>query len=302
MSDEVIIYSDGGADPNPGMGGWAAIVRFADGEERVLSGSDPETTNNRMEVTAAIAALESLPRPSRVALHTDSQYLRRGITEWLPAWVAAGWRTKAGRPVANVDLWQKLAALATRHDIVWHWVRGHSGNPANERVDRLAREARLALAPELEDASDVTALYLRAACRGNPGPGAWAVALHDGDEWHTNSGIAASTTNNRMELTAAIEGLALLPSGSRAQLVTTSDYLYQGITRWVAGWQARGWIKADGQPVANADLWRRLHDMVARYQVEWVNAKGQRLEGLARADDALRHRPEASAKPDASER
>lgn len=286
LMEDVTIYSDGGADPNPGIGGWAAILRSGD-HERVLTGSEPKTTNNRMELMAAISALRALKRPCRVSFHTDSQYVRRGITEGVSKWSAAGWITKSGRPVPNADLWRELQALAARHDITWHWVRGHSGEAGNEAVDRLAREARLAITPRVDLKTGVPRLYLRASCRGNPGPGAWAVALQDGDDWETASGGEPSTTNNRMELMAAIEGLLLLSPGSAAQVFTTSDYLYQGATQWLVGWKRGNWIKKDGQPVANGDLWRLLDDLSGRYRVEWVNAKGQRLEGLERAGRAL---------------
>ncbi|HRO89499.1 MAG TPA: ribonuclease H [Promineifilum sp.] len=128
---------------------------------------------------------------------------------------------------------------------------------------------------------------MRVSCKGNPGPGTWAIVLESGDEWETLTGVEASTTNNRMELTAAIQGLQLLGAGSQVQIFTTSDYLYQGATQWVRGWQSRAWQKKDGQPVANADLWLALVAASARYTVEWVNAKGQHLEGLERAGRLL---------------
>ncbi|GBD42218.1 Ribonuclease HI [bacterium HR39] len=136
----VEIHTDGACSGNPGPGGWAAILRWR-GHERELSGAEPETTNNRMELTAAIRALEALRRPVRVRLFTDSEYLRRGVTEWLPRWKARGWRTASGKPVSNRDLWQRLDELMRRHEIAWHWVEGHAGDPLNERADRLARAA-----------------------------------------------------------------------------------------------------------------------------------------------------------------
>lgn len=286
MADKVVIYSDGGADPNPGIGGWAALLSYGD-HEKALSGNDPKTTNNRMELQAAISALRALKRPCQIEFHTDSQYVRRGITEGVEKWAAAGWKTKNGRPVPNADLWQELRELVERHEINWHWVQGHSGDASNERVDQLAREARLRITPRVDLNADVPRLYLRVSCKGNPGPGAWAVALESGDEWETLTGVERSTTNNRMELTAALQGLQLLAPGSRVQLFTTSDYLYQGATQWVRSWESRGWQKKDGQPVANADLWKALVDLTEQYQVEWVNAKGQRLEGLERAGRLL---------------
>jgi ribonuclease HI len=286
MPGEVIIYSDGGADPNPGIGGWAALLRYGD-HEKTVSGGEPKTTNNRMELQAAINALRALRRPCRVEFHTDSQYVRRGITEGVEKWAAADWRTKGGRPIPNTDLWQELQTLTGRHEINWHWIQGHSGDPYNERVDKLAREARLAITPRLDLTDGVPRLYLRAACKGNPGPGSWGVALESDGEWETYTGHEASTTNNRMELTAAIEGIKLLPSGSRVQIFTTSDYLFQGATRWVDSWRVRGWQKKDGQPVANADLWRELIELESAYRAEWVNVKGQSLEGLERAEKSI---------------
>ncbi|HVC52913.1 MAG TPA: ribonuclease HI [Stellaceae bacterium] len=136
--DTVEIFTDGACSGNPGPGGWAAILRFR-GVERELAGGEAMTTNNRMEMSAAIAGLEALTRPCHVNLYTDSQYVRDGITRWLPAWKARGWLTADKKPVKNVDLWQRLAAAAARHRVDWHWVRGHAGHPENERADALAR-------------------------------------------------------------------------------------------------------------------------------------------------------------------
>lgn len=137
---QVRVYTDGACLGNPGPGGWAALLRYGD-RERVLSGGEPATTNNRMELMAAIVALEALREPCRVELFTDSQYLRRGITEWLPNWLARRWRTAAGDAVKNRDLWERLQAACPGHRIDWNWVKGHSGDPDNERVDSEARRA-----------------------------------------------------------------------------------------------------------------------------------------------------------------
>lgn len=135
----VIIYTDGACEPNPGPGGWAALL-LAGGQEKVLTGSELKTTNNRMELTAAVQALKALKKPCLVEFYTDSEYLRRGITEWLPGWRRRNWRRKDGA-LANVDLWQALDAAIGSHEIHWNWVRGHAGNRENERVDRLAKAA-----------------------------------------------------------------------------------------------------------------------------------------------------------------
>ena len=137
MNDEVDVFTDGACRGNPGPGGWGAVLRYK-GKEKELHGGEPHTTNNRMELTAAIVALESLARPCKVSLTTDSQYVRQGITQWLVNWKKRGWKTADRKPVKNVDLWQRLDAAAARHDVQWHWVRGHTGHPENERADALA--------------------------------------------------------------------------------------------------------------------------------------------------------------------
>jgi len=134
------IYTDGACRGNPGPGGWAALLKMGD-REREISGAEPETTNNRMELVAVIRALEALKRPVTARLYTDSEYVRRGITEWLASWKARGWRTADRKPVKNQELWQELDELAQRHQIEWHWVPAHAGVPGNERVDRLANAA-----------------------------------------------------------------------------------------------------------------------------------------------------------------
>lgn len=141
-SAEVVeIWTDGGCKPNPGPGGWGAILRFR-GVEKELSGGEPASTNNRMELTAAASALEALKRPCRVVLHTDSEYVKNGITRWHTGWVRRNWRNAAGDPVANMDLWRRLLGAAATHRIEWRWVRGHAGDPMNERADALARAGR----------------------------------------------------------------------------------------------------------------------------------------------------------------
>jgi ribonuclease HI len=215
----ITIYTDGGADPNPGPGGWAAVllVPRAGGkvEVRELSGHEPRTTNNRMELTAAIHALESLPGPSRVDLFTDSAYLRKGVSEWLPGWIARGWRRQTGE-LQNEDLWRRLAAAAAGHQVTWHWVKGHAGNRWNERADRLATAAirrqreQLAAAnaanrardggsragpedaggPPGSGAPDVE-VYLRVAYPAG-GPGGWAALLRRRGGSAEGSGAGAS--------------------------------------------------------------------------------------------------------------
>jgi ribonuclease HI len=147
IEQHVVVYTDGACSGNPGPGGWGAILVWGD-KEREIKGGEPNTTNNRMELMAAIAALEALKRPCAVEIHTDSQYLRNGIMSWIHSWKRNGWRTSSKSAVKNVDLWQRLDAALAQHKINWHWVKGHAGHDMNERADALARaglaEARTA--------------------------------------------------------------------------------------------------------------------------------------------------------------
>lgn len=137
---KIEIFTDGACSGNPGIGGWAAVLRYRE-TERELSGAREATTNNRMEMTAVIEALNALKEPCEVDLYTDSQYVMKGATEWMPGWVKAGWRTADKKTVKNSDLWQMIFHLLKKHDVAWHWVKGHAGHPENERCDLLARTA-----------------------------------------------------------------------------------------------------------------------------------------------------------------
>ena len=139
MTTRVVVFTDGACSGNPGPGGWGAILSF-NGHVRELNGGEAHTTNNRMELMAAIMALEALTRPCDVDIHTDSQYVRQGVTGWIHGWKRNGWKTSAKKPVKNVDLWQRLDSATQRHNIEWHWVKGHAGDELNERADALARE------------------------------------------------------------------------------------------------------------------------------------------------------------------
>ena len=144
MSERVIVYTDGACSGNPGPGGWGALLIFRE-TEKVLSGAEPATTNNRMELMAAISALDALTRPCKVDLYTDSQYVRNGIMTWIKGWKAKGWKTADRKPVKNEDLWRRLDEANGRHEVVWHWVKGHADDARNERVDGLARAAIVAM-------------------------------------------------------------------------------------------------------------------------------------------------------------
>ena len=140
MNQAVVIYTDGACSGNPGPGGWGALLKY-NGQQKEISGFVAHTTNNQMELKAVIQALQQLKRACQVDVYTDSQYVRQGITEWISAWKRRGWRTMAGKPVKNIELWQQLDAEVSKHTVRWFWVKGHSGDPNNDRVDELARLA-----------------------------------------------------------------------------------------------------------------------------------------------------------------
>ncbi len=150
MTPKVVIYTDGACRGNPGPGGWGALLIAANGTEKELFGGELATTNNRMELMAAIRALDALKKPCRVELHTDSQYLRTGVTEWIRAWKARGWKTADKKPVKNDDLWKLLDEARQRHEVDWRWVKGHAGHDLNERADELARRGMRQLLGELD--------------------------------------------------------------------------------------------------------------------------------------------------------
>jgi len=285
---QVDIYTDGGCDPNPGPGGWGAIIRWGD-REWVLSGNDLDTTNNRMELHAAAAALallEGLLGRCQVDIHTDSQYLRQGITEWINGWVGRGWRTSDKQPVKNQDLWRVLHRLTQAHDVTWRWLKGHAGHPLNERADRLAAEARRALhrgpgAPDAhqptDDSRPVVEICVKASCRGAQGQGGWGAVLRLGEHAKSLSGGQPATTANAMLIRGAAEALRALSRPCRVTLYSDANYLIKGASQWVKGWQARGWRTRDDKPVANRTGWEALLEAARPHHVTWLLARGDAI-------------------------
>jgi ribonuclease HI len=282
---QVNVYTDGGCDPNPGPGGWAAIIRWV-GREWVLSGNDPDTTNNRMELlapAAALALLEGLLGRCQVAMYTDSEYLRQGMTEWIDGWLARGWRTSDRQPVKNQDLWRLLHRLTQAHEVSWHWLKGHSGHPFNERADRLATEALRALrrgpgAPDVHyaagDGGPSVEICVKASCRGAQGPGGWGAVLRMDEHTRALSGAEPATTTNAMLIRGAVAALKALKRPCRVILYSDADYLVKGASLWVQNWQARGWQTRDGKPVANREEWETLLEAARPHQVTWLLAQG----------------------------
>jgi ribonuclease HI len=280
----ITIYTDGGADPNPGTGGWAAIlVDEATHKVKELSGGEPRATNNRMELTAAIRGLEALKLPCKVKLFTDSQYLKKGITEWLPGWIARGWKRKEG-VLQNEDLWRRLAELVAQHEIHWGWVKGHAGHRWNEKADQLATAAIRAQrgagqgpvpAPAAKPDAEV---FLRVSCSGRNG--GWAALLRNADGEQVVTGHKSGVTPNQLDLLAAADALDRLPPGISVAVHTGSDYLRNGAASWIAGWKKRGWKTQEGQPVSNRDLWQRLDEAMSRRRVTWPSVKDRDLPEL----------------------
>jgi ribonuclease HI len=281
VSSQVNVYVDGGCDPNPGPGGWGAIIRWDD-REWVLSGNDPDTTNNRMELYAAaasLALLEGLLGRCQVDVHTDSQYVRQGITEWLAGWVSRGWRTSGKQPVKNQDLWRVLHRLTQAHDVAWHWLKGHAGHPLNERADRLATEALRVLrrgpgAPDAHQPSDddrpIVEICVKASCRGAERRGGWGAVLRMGEHARSLSGGEPATTANAMLIRGATEALRALTKPCRAIFYSDAKYLVQGASSWVKNWQARGWQTREGKPVANQAEWQSLLEAARSHHVTWL--------------------------------
>lgn len=275
------VYTDGGADPNPGPAGWAAILLDrTSGQRQELSGGVARATNNRMELTAAIRALEALPEGATVAVHTDSIYLKKGITQWLPGWIARGWRRKGGA-LQNEDLWRELAALTESRRVSWHWVKGHAGHRENERADELATaeiralkgRARSRAAPVAADAQ----VFLRVSGRG--AGGGWAAVVLRGGEEEIRKGSARGVSANELEVLAAAELLESLPDGTRVAFHTGSDYLRKGASEWLDGWRRRGWTTKTGSPVQNREAWQRLARSLDRRRVAWPEVKGDEPDG-----------------------
>jgi ribonuclease HI len=274
---QVIVYTDGGADPNPGPGGWGVVLEHRDsGRTRELSGSHPETTNNRMELTAAIRALEALKERCRVQIFTDSTYLKNGITRWLPGWVARGWKRKGGE-LKNEDLWRQLAELVETHDITWSWVKGHAGNPGNERADALATAALRSQdrsGPEIEADTEI---HLKVRATGTSSR--WAALIRSADgENLVSRREEPGLTANQLDILSACQVLEPLPRGRRVVVHTPSEYLKSGAEKWLPGWQRKNWKTRSGDPVKNRDLWQRLARALQPLKITWLRAKGKTPE------------------------
>lgn len=290
QQSKVTIYTDGGADPNPGPGGWGAIlIHDPTRRQKELSGGDSQTTNNRMELMAAIRALEALKERCTVVFYSDSSYLVQGMTRWARGWAKNGWkRGKKKQPLENDDLWKRLWQLKDEHDIEWHWVKGHAGNDLNERADQLATAEIRAYYDELAvPPSTASEVFLVVSARD--GQGFWAASIrHQGMEDMITGTLVQNATSNRLDVIAAAEALRLLPDKTKVSVYSMSDYLRNGASMWIKGWKNRGWQTKDGGPVKNRDEWMELDSQMRRLEVSWPDVKDDDTLQIAFEDVGLR--------------
>ena len=272
---EVIIYTDGACSPNPGTGGWAAVVLKNGALYGELSGREEETTNNRMELTAALQGLRSLQEQYRVTLITDSTYVKNGITSWITGWKRRGWLTADRQPVKNRDLWEQLVVEIERHQVHWQWVRGHSQNRWNEHADQLAVAARTDHGQEKIEAVDGTgkttdgiAVFCGITYAPSCGQGSWSAVLTYGRYTKVLGEVVKGDSANQVHLMAAVSALSALKRELPVTVYTTSSYLRDGLHSWLAGWQRRGWLTSQGKPVGNRRLWQQLAVLADRFSVE----------------------------------
>ena len=269
----LVIYTDGACSPNPGPGGWGAVVIKNGSILSELSGFEESSTNNRMELTAAVEALQSLRNRSSITLYTDSIYLKNGITDWINKWQHNDWRTADRKQVKNSDLWRRLLVQIERHEVEWHWVKGHATDRFNIRADELAVAARKGQGLENRDnapielQADHIHLFTGVTYKHSTSLGGWSVILN----WRTHvrvlgAGCTGSSANH-LYLVALINGLKSLKKELPVDVYTHSGYLYDGATQWLKGWKNRNWRTREGGEVSNKQLWQDLDNLLNRYQV-----------------------------------
>jgi ribonuclease HI len=279
---DVVLYTDGACDPNPGPGGWGAVLLLPGQPPLELSGGEAETTNNRMEIRAAVEALRALPGPARALLHTDSQYLCWGFQQ------LAGPRGKRALAGAkNADLWAELADALAGHSVTCRWVQGHAGDEGNERAHTLAAAAVPSPRLPLDD-EDAIHLFTAVSCASaSPGPGGWATLLRYRHAAKLLGCHEPQASANRLHLLAALRGIEAVKRPLPLHVYTTSEYLRDGMTRWVQGWQARDWHTHQGTPVSHRDLWEALLRVSAPYTVLYHLVRDP--AGLPEMREARRH-------------
>lgn len=269
MLPKITIYTDGACNPNPGPGGWGAVLFYGDEKQPVeLSGGAADSTNNRMELTAAIEAFKSLSEPHQVEIFTDSKYLKKGITQWVSRWLQHNWRTRDRAGVKNQDLWEDLVDQTRRHTVHWQWLKGHADNRWNDKADALARGAIQKKALPLKDDTAIH-IFTAVSFHNKTGIGGWCAVLRYKRFVKVLSGSVPKTTGNRMHLMAAIKGLSAIKKAHPIHLYTYSGYLKDGASAWIRKWSSGGWQTKEGTSVRHRDLWTRLSHLVQKYQIQW---------------------------------
>lgn len=265
---KITIHTDGSCRPNPGTGGWAAVLAPEEGETRTLSGGEQNTTNNRMEVTAALKALQSLTESHRITLCTDSTYLKDGITRWITNWQKRGWTTITGEPVRNRDLWEELASELQRHSVEWQWVKGHGSDTMNLLADELAGSVHALPDYPLNDNRAVH-IFIGISWRQSLLSGAWAAIFHYRGHYRQLGRIHVGGSSNCLHISSAVAALGELKRSLPVHLYTTSGYLRDGASHWLRSWAARDWYTREGRPVSNREAWQELANLLQKFPVSF---------------------------------
>lgn len=260
------IYTDGSCSPNPGPGGWGAVIIPEKGKKRELSGRVADTTNNRMELQAPLEALRSLPASCRVAIYTDSTYVQKGITSWIDGWRRRGWLTLDKEPVKNRDLWEALDLELKRYQVEWFWVKGHIGHPDNERADVLAVAARGRVALPLMDETAIH-IFMGITWKQKTKVGSWSAVLRYRQHMKVIGGVVQDSSANRIHISSASCALTSIKRRLPIRLYTTSGYLKDGASGWLKSWAANGWLTRAGTDVSNRDEWQKLSGILDEQSV-----------------------------------
>lgn len=264
----VKIYTDGSCSPNPGPGGWGAVILPEKGKKRELSGSVAETTNNRMELQAALEALTSLPNSCGVELYTDSRYLQNGISSWIDNWRKRNWLTTEKEQVKNRDLWESLDHEIKRHQVRWIWVKGHADNKYNERADELAVKARGREVLPLDDQTAVH-IFLGITWKQKLQVGSWAAVLRYQKHRKVIGGAVEDSSANCIHIQSATAALGSLKRRIPVHFYTSSGYLKEGAGNWLQGWQRNHWKTRDGKVVSNKEAWQELSCLLEKLSVKF---------------------------------
>jgi len=264
----VKIYTDGSCSPNPGPGGWAAVILPEKGRKRELSGKVSGTTNNRMELQAALEALKSLPGTCEVELYTDSKYVQNGITSWIDNWRRRNWLTTGREEVKNRDLWEALDLVMKQHQVRWFWVKGHADNEYNERADELAVKARGREVLPLDDQTAVH-IFLGITWKQKAQIGSWAAVLRYQRHMKVIGGAVEDSSANRIHIQSATIALQSLKRKIPVHLYTSSGYLKEGASNWLKGWQRNHWETREGKVVSNKEAWQELSTVLQKLSVKF---------------------------------